>query len=141
MPVAPKPAARTAIIPSGGGTLVVTSLSNIISGSRDGMFHVGGTGGTDDVTVGGADDIACIIADDTRRHGAIGCTNGTFVDKCHGIDDSSHYHRPAYTAVSSVVAGAAVQSVTFVSHRMRAVYRARGGFASRGSLNPVRPWP
>lgn len=117
------------------------------------MFHVGGTGGTDDVTVGGADDIACIIADntrrggaiasadDTRRHGAIGCTNGTFVGTCHRIDDSSDYHRPAYTAVSSVAAGAAVQSVTFDFHRMRAVYRARGGFASRSSLNPVRPWP
>lgn len=33
------------------------------------------------------------------------------------------------------------QRVRFIFYRMCAVYRAEGGFASRRSLNPVRPWP
>lgn len=41
-----------------------------------------------------------------------------------------------FTAVGCTV----TQRVGEVFYRMCAVYRARIGFASQGSLNPVRPW-
>ena len=45
-------------------------------------------------------------------------------------------------AVADTAAGtAATQRVAFIFYRMCSVYRAEGGFASQGSLNPVRPWP
>ncbi|PZU56711.1 MAG: hypothetical protein DI547_15740 [Sphingobium sp.] len=40
-----------------------------------------------------------------------------------------------------VAVAAATQRVSRTFYRMCAVYRAEGGFASRRSLNPVRPWP
>lgn len=46
-----------------------------------------------------------------------------------------------YIGDSTAIGGAVLKKVYSFFYRMRTVYRARGGFASRGSLNPVRLWP
>lgn len=82
-------------------------------------------------------DIAIVLVLDAAGVGASGTAG---IDArciaCGGAHSTSHD-----IACDAVVEAAATQRVYFIFYRMRAVYRAGIGFASRGSLNPVRPWP
>jgi hypothetical protein len=60
-------------------------------------------------------------------------TNNTGIITARAVSSSS-----GYIALCAAAGRAAAQRVGFVFYRMCAVYRARAGFASRGSLNPGR---
>lgn len=153
MPTAARSASSTAIGVAGSGAPMGISMPGIIAHSRNGGFGCHHSGRADDISRGTAEDTLRTGTEDRCGSDAIGNANHTcgksvacsaydpFVGTGHGVDGGTDRGRAAHTAVSSVEAGAAVQSVSFVFYRMRAVYRAGGGFASRGSLNPVRPWP
>lgn len=141
MLTAPRAASSTTIVVAGSGASMTTSMPGNIARSSDGGFGIGRTSRTDYTGRVMATGASCVSADDTGGDISAVLADDTYVGAGYGVDGGTDRQRTAYTAVRSVEAGAAVQSVIFVFHRMRAVYRARGGFASRGSLNPVRPWP